>query len=172
MNIEIKAFVGSVENFEKKVRELSKSDVIVIKQHDIFFIVPNGRLKLRLFEDGFGELIYYERPDTDGPKVSSYKKTSLNVEAAQGIKEVLSVANGVLGNVIKTRHLYMIGQTRVHVDRVDGLGDFMELEVVLRDNQNVSEGEEIANDLMKKLDVKKENLISGAYLDLLIRKKS
>ena len=61
----------------------------------------------------------------------------------------------------------MIGQTRVHCDEVEGLGDFMELEVVLNDNQTTQEGQDIAEDLMAKLGIDKSKLISGAYMDLL-----
>ena len=61
----------------------------------------------------------------------------------------------------------MIGQTRVHCDEVEGLGDFMELEVVLDDNQTTQEGQAIAEDLMTKLGIDKSKLISGAYMDLL-----
>lgn len=64
----------------------------------------------------------------------------------------------------------MVGQTRVHCDRVDGLGDFMELEVELREDQTEAEGVAIAEDLMAKLGVEKENLISAAYMDLLLQK--
>lgn len=59
-----------------------------------------------------------------------------------------------------------MGQTRVHVDQVEGLGDFMELEVVLRPDQSLEEGQEIANNLMKKLGVSDEDLITGSYMEL------
>lgn len=67
----------------------------------------------------------------------------------------------------KTRWLYLVGQTRVHCDRVEKLGDFAELEVVLEDHQTSEDGEAIAHDLMMKLGIDKANLIPGAYMDLL-----
>lgn len=44
-------------------------------------------------------------------------------------QKVLTDALGMVGQVKKERHLFMVGQTRVHVDTVEGLGHFMELEV-------------------------------------------
>ena len=64
----------------------------------------------------------------------------------------------------------MVGQTRVHCDRVKDLGDFVELEVCLRDEQTVEEGQAIANDLMGKLSIKDKDLIAGAYMDLILKK--
>jgi predicted adenylyl cyclase CyaB len=64
----------------------------------------------------------------------------------------------------------MVGQTRVHCDKVEGLGDFVELEVVLEDDQSVDQGEAIAKDLMNKLGIDKSRLISCAYMDLLLQK--
>ena len=64
-----------------------------------------------------------------------------------------------------------MGQTRVHCDQVEGLGDFMELEVVLEDNQTTEDGQAIAEDLMVKLGIDSSKLIAGAYMDLLEAKK-
>jgi adenylate cyclase class IV len=61
----------------------------------------------------------------------------------------------------------MIGQTRVHLDDVHGLGQFMELEVVMRPDQSDAEGQAIAQDLMQKLGVQHGDLLEGAYLDLI-----
>jgi predicted adenylyl cyclase CyaB len=69
--------------------------------------------------------------------------------------------------VRKKRHLYLVGQTRVHLDEVEGLGEFMELEVVLRPGQSDSEGQSITQDLMILLGVRQEDLLEGAYMDLL-----
>ena len=65
----------------------------------------------------------------------------------------------------------MVGQTRVHCDTVEGLGDFMELEVVLQDGQSVEHGQNIADDLMSKLGIDQTKLITCAYMDLLDAQK-
>jgi len=71
-------------------------------------------------------LLFYNRPDTEGPKLSDYEKCE--VPEGSNLVSVLSKALGQKGIVRKKRMLYMVGQTRVHVDRVENLGDFMELE--------------------------------------------
>ena len=60
-----------------------------------------------------------------------------------------------------------MGQTRVHLDEVEGLGTFVELEVVLRPDQSPAEGTLIATGLMKKLGISDDQLVDRAYLDLL-----
>ena len=77
-------------------------------------------------------------------------------------------ALGVTQIVVKTRLLYHVGQTRLHLDSVDGLGDFLELEVMLRPGQEVAEGEAIAVDLMERLGIRDDELCSTAYADMLI----
>lgn len=77
------------------------------------------------------------------------------------------MALGVRGVVRKTRYLYMVGQTRIHLDDVEGLGHFMELEVVMREGQSDAEGQAIAEDLMRRLGVRKDAWLEGAYMDLI-----
>jgi predicted adenylyl cyclase CyaB len=113
----------------------------------------------------FGQLIYYERPDLDGPKRSDYHLA--NIVDPENLKTALSLALGVRGVVKKTRYFYTVGQTRIHLDEVEGLGHFMELEVILREGQSDAEGRAIAEELMDRLGVRKEALIEGAYMDLL-----
>ena len=114
------------------------------------------------------ELIFYRRNDQEGPKLSEF--CTYRTKGSEDLKVTLAAALGVKGEVNKTRYLYMVGQTRVHCDRVEGLGDFMELEVVLRDDQTLEQGVEIAHDLMAKLGVDKSGLISGAYMDMILAK--
>lgn len=83
---------------------------------------------------------------------------------------MLDKALSSVGIVKKIRRLFIVDQTRIHVDEVEGLGNFMELEVTLTPDQSVEEGEKIAVSLMKALGVDKEDLISGAYTDLLKNK--
>ena len=147
------------------LKSLSDSPLEVIPQDDTFFVIPKGRLKLRVLAPDRAQLVYYERPNQDGPKRSDY--FIFNTNDPENLKTALSLALGIRGVVRKTRYLYMVGQTRVHLDDVEGLGQFMELEVVLRDDQSDAEGQAIANDLMKKLGIEPTDLIEGAYMDLL-----
>ncbi|CAG2062367.1 unnamed protein product [Timema podura] len=117
---------------------------------------------------GDAELIFYDRSDGDGPKLSEYKKC--NVPNGSQLEAVLKDALGSKGVVSKTRQLFMVGQTRIHIDAVEGLGNFMELEVMLLEDQLVEDGQEIAYSLMSKLGVNKEDLIAGAYMDLILKK--
>ncbi|KAJ8245469.1 hypothetical protein GJAV_G00271080 [Gymnothorax javanicus] len=168
-NVEIKAAVRNLALLKQRAQDLSKSTGTVIRQQDTFFNVQKGRLKLRNLMNGTGQLIFYERPDVDGPKLSNYS-ISLTQDP-DGLRGVLSDALGVKGEVKKQRELYMVGQTRVHVDTVEGLGHFMELEVVMKEGQTAEEGEAIAHGLMEDLGVQKEDLIVGAYMDLLLADK-
>ena len=61
----------------------------------------------------------------------------------------------------------MIGRTRVHLDRVDGLGQFLELEVVLENQETSASGTAVAQELMADLGIEPSQLVEGAYIDLL-----
>ena len=164
-NIEIKARVQDFADLKRRAETMSDSPVEVIPQEDTFFVASKGRLKLRLLAPDRAQLVYYERPDRDGPKRSDY--FIFNTSDPENLKATLRLALGIRGVVRKTRYLYMVGQTRIHLDDVEGLGQFMELEVVLRDDQSDSEGQTIANNLMEKLGIAPADLIEGAYMDLL-----
>jgi len=167
-NIEIKAKVNDIEKTEARIYELTESLGTILVQEDTFFRVQTGRLKLRVVDSNpNGVLIHYERSDVSGPKSSEYVLTQ--VEDAAAIKETLGRALGVLGRVEKHRRLYMYGQTRIHLDDVSGLGSFVELEVVLEEGQNSEDGIKIAENIMKKLGIRQEDLIPGAYMDLLLQ---
>ena len=164
-NIEIKARVSDMVGLQARAEAISDTPVRVIPQEDTFFHTPNGRLKLRQLQPDQAQLVYYERPDQDGPKRSNYHIFETN--DPQGLKTALRMALGVRGVVRKTRYLYLAGQTRIHLDDVEGLGQFMELEVVLREGQSDAEGQAVAEDLMARLGIHKEDLLEGAYMDLL-----
>jgi len=164
-NIEIKALARDFAEIKSRVEKLSDTPVEVIPQEDIFFNVPQGRLKLRILAPDNAQLIYYTRPDQEGPKRSDYHIAYTS--DPDNLKRVLELSYGIRGAVKKTRYLYLVGQTRVHLDDVDGLGHFMELEVVMRDEQSDAEGQEIAEGLMASLGVERSDLLEGAYMDML-----
>ena len=67
----------------------------------------------------------------------------------------------------KHRTLYLVGRTRVHLDRVESLGHFLELEVVLAEGESPDAGVKEARVLMTALGLGDEQLVEGAYVDLL-----
>jgi len=166
-NIEIKARVADPEALLARAESLATAAPEVIMQSDTFFRVPRGRLKLREFTGGRGELICYERPDDKGPKTSTYDIAPTGDGAA--LRRVLGAALEVQGVVRKKRVLVMAGRTRIHLDEVEGLGSFMELEVVLGEGESRVDGEKEAADLMEKLGITPADLVRGAYIDLLTR---
>ena len=164
-NIEIKARVADIAALAARAAAVADSGPVEIAQDDTFFRCHNGRLKLRAFDDGRGELIFYHRLDADGPKVSFYVLSPTS--SPDTLREALTLANGQEGRVVKHRTLFLVGRTRVHLDRVQGLGDYVELEVVLSDDEAEDEGIREAHALMARLQVTPDCLVQGAYHDLL-----
>ena len=168
-NIEIKARIASVSELAQQAASLATASPCDLFQDDTFFKCDEGRLKLREFADGTGQLIFYRRSDEAGPKESFYVLSE--TATPESLREVLSLAYGVIGRVIKRRTLYMIGRTRVHLDHVEGLGQFMELEVVLEHGEPTASGMQQAELLMQQLGISNSQLIEGSYFDLLARSR-
>ena len=167
-NVEIKARLrdaADVARVHERAVTLADHGPELIEQDDTFFACAEGRLKLRAFADGSGELIAYRRTDVNGPKTSDYRIAPVGDSIV--LRETLAWSLGVTGRVIKQRTLYLVGRTRVHVDRVEGLGDFLELEVVLRDGEPQAHGVAEARVLLERLGVAADALVAGAYVDLL-----
>lgn len=169
-NIEIKARIDSIEAIEPKVAKIADSGPTEILQDDTFFQCSTGRLKLRAFSENAGELIFYKRSNQAGPKQSFYVRSQTNEPTS--LREALSLAYGEAGRVRKHRTLYLVDRTRVHLDRVEGLGHFLELEVLLSDSETAQAGIEVAHRIMAQLGVEAAQLIEGAYVDLLAEKKA
>jgi predicted adenylyl cyclase CyaB len=163
-NVEIKARVKDLESLREIVKCLADGAPQAIIQVDTFFNCPHGRLKLRELPGADAELIFYVRPDSLEPVESRYSLVA--VPDPPGLHEFLSQALGVKTVVRKTRSLYHAGQTRIHLDDVEGLGTFVELEVVLLPGESPADGTRIAHDLMDRLGIGREDLVEVAYADL------
>jgi predicted adenylyl cyclase CyaB len=164
-NIEIKARIDSVASMLPRAAALATEGPTEIFQDDTFFGCERGRLKLRAFSETSGELIFYRRPDQVGPKESFYVRSPTQEPGV--LREALSLAYGVTGRVVKERTLFLVGRTRVHLDRVRGLGEFLELEFVLREDESPEAGTREAHEIMSRLGVAEAQLVEGAYVDLL-----
>ena len=164
-NVEIKARIDSVEALVPKATAIATEGPTDIAQDDTFFHCDTGRLKLRMFTPDAGELIFYRRADARGPKESFYVRTPTADPA--GLRDALSLACGLAGRVRKQRTLFISGRTRIHLDRVEGLGDFIELEVVLDEDEPIDVGVKQARALMALLGIATDRLVETAYVDLL-----
>jgi predicted adenylyl cyclase CyaB len=165
-NIEIKARVHDIEALKIAAAAIADQGPMEIEQDDTFFRCDAGRLKLRVFADGNGELIFYRRANKQGPKESSYWLSPTTSPAS--LRQAMTLAYGELGRVKKRRTLYLAGRTRIHLDRVDQLGNFLELEVVLQTDEPADSGVREATTLMRRFNIGREQLIESAYIDLLL----
>jgi predicted adenylyl cyclase CyaB len=168
-NIEIKAHVADLAAVTARAAAIADEGPFEIRQDDTFFACERGRLKLRAFSSEEGELIFYRRTDQEGPKESFYLRTP--TASPDSLREALTLAYGEVGRVRKRRTLFMVGRTRIHLDEVEDLGNFLELEVVLRDGEPLEVGVREAEGLMARLQVQPSQLIDRAYVDLLAGKR-
>lgn len=164
-NVEIKARITSVEALLPRVKAFADQGPFDIRQDDTYFACHTGRLKLRMFSKGEGELIYYRRADQQAPKESFYLRSPTT--APETLRESLTLAYGRTGHVEKHRTLFLAGRTRIHLDRVSGLGHFLELEVVLEEDEPFEAGVREADKLLAGLGIERSQLIEGGYVDLL-----
>jgi predicted adenylyl cyclase CyaB len=166
-DIEIKARVASIDALIPQVAALADQGPVEIDQDDTFFLCTTGRLKLRTLSEDSGELIFYRRPDTPGPKESFYVRAATS--SPDSLREALSLAYGLAGRVRKHRTLYQCGRTRIHLDRVEGLGEFLELEVVLQEGESAHAGVQEAQRLLAVLGITADQRVPDAYVDLIKR---
>ncbi|MFT7526429.1 MAG: adenylate cyclase class IV [Arenicella sp.] len=165
-NVEIKARANDFELQLLLAEKISVSPPETLVQLDTFFKVEHGRLKLREFPDSPAQLIFYQRSDVPGPKLSDYQITES--QNPEGLKRILSEAYTIIATVAKTRRLMINGRTRIHIDQVKGLGNFIELEVALSEGESIAEGESEAKKLMDRLQIREQDLIAQAYVDLIL----
>jgi predicted adenylyl cyclase CyaB len=164
-NLELKAKVHNIDHLRLLAEKIAGTPAQLIFQEDTFFYSPSGRLKLRISDPNRGELIYYQRSDQEGPKESNYIISATT--EPHSLKKVLSSAYGVRGIIRKQREIYVVGQSKIHLDHVEGLGEFIELEFVMQKEQTGMDGIKTLKELMGKLGIEEKDLISCAYIDLL-----
>jgi len=127
VNVEIKARCGGPARI-RRILEARKAEFRgTDRQIDTYFNVPRGRLKIR---EGTIEncLVFYERKDRKGPRTSVVRLVPTDAESAPALKALLAAALGVQCVVDKRREIYFIGNVKFHIDRVRGLGTFVEIE--------------------------------------------
>jgi adenylate cyclase class IV len=143
----------------------------VLVQRDTYFAVESGRLKLRelTYRPAGGgasvgaELIRYERPDEAGSRISEYERTPVT-DPRRRLRE-LAAQHGVRSVVTKRRELWLSGATRIHLDDVEGLGTFVELETALGGQLDEDAAEEHQR-LRRLLRLDRMEPVESSYGDL------
>jgi homotetrameric cytidine deaminase len=172
------SFVARMRNVELKARDpdpartlalalaAGAEDLGEISQRDTYFSGARERLKLREQEPGDSELIAYVRPDETQARVSEYRR--VRVGDAQALREALDAGLGTLVVVDKRRRLLLWDGVRIHLDEVDGLGSFLELEAVAPEGSDLSAERDKVERLRGELGVDDGNLVATGYSDLLL----
>jgi predicted adenylyl cyclase CyaB len=124
-------------------------------------------LKLREIAGRGAWLVWYERPDRTDAKASDYLLVPVSDPA--GLKTALSQAIGIRGVVNKLRHIYLFQNVRIHLDDVEGAGQFLEFEAVLGDRVDDAAGERQIAELRREFGLDEADLLGGSYGDMLVR---
>ena len=167
-NLEIKAIDPDPQATLRAALEFGADDEGWLHQRDTYFHAVQGRLKLREAPPEPAELISYARAELAGPKVSLYRVVQVADHAA--LIEALSESLGVKVVVEKARRLLRWRNVRIHLDRVDGLGDFVELEAVAASPGGLEVERDRVEELRSTLGIADEHLVAHGYADLLARR--
>lgn len=163
-NIELKAKCGDLDGAIRAAERLGATPSGELAQVDTYYRVADGRLKLRR-EGGRCELIAYSRPDREGARKSEYRVVP--VSNGDALHEALASTLGVAGEVRKVRLLYLHDDVRIHLDRVGGLGSYIEFEAMVGDRCGEAEAGEKVALLTEHFSIGEGDVIAGSYSDLL-----
>jgi len=167
LEVEVKVRVNH-KQIKEKLEELKATFIKEVQQEDTYFKHPCWNFKdrdeaLRVREEGNIFFLTFKGPKLD-KKIKVRKEVQLQVEPE--IFELLKeIGFFELKKVRKRRKLYQWENLKVCLDKVEGLGDFLEIE------GKSWEDKSIIRELVKKLNIKEESLLTISYLELLLRKQ-
>ena len=163
-NIELKARCRDLARAAAVAQQIGATRTGELRQCDVYFHVPQGRLKLRETDGRPAELIAYARPDSPDFRDSNYHLVAIPDPAAA--KVALASVLGVRGEVRKVRQLWMYHNVRIHLDDVAGLGTFLEFEAVISADADEAVSRQRLETLAAALGVRGEDRIAVSYSDL------
>ena len=165
--VELKTKVEDLDVVRGKLTSLGAQYIGTFRQIDVYFDVPEGRLKLREVEDdNKAELIYYQRENIAEPKRSDV--FILKVREPAFLKTLLGRLLKTRATVEKVREIYRYQGTQIHLDRVKKLGIFLEFErETSAGAQTIRNNQQVLRKLMEKLGISSESLEELSYSDLI-----
>ena len=163
-NLEAKFRVDDAAQVHRRAVAVGFTMSAVLEQRDTFFRVARGKLKLR--EEATGAMLIRYGRDHDGElEVSDYD--IVPVAHSGQLRAMLGAALGVLSEVRKQRTLLLRRNVRLHLDRVEGLGSFGEIEAVVADHEAPEIYRAEVRDLLLALKVDRDRLITKSYFELI-----
>ena len=164
-NIELKARLDDLPAARRVAESLATQRLGVQEQIDTYFRCATGRLKLRQISGQTAQLIWYVRPSDPRPKASDYYLVP--APQPETLIAALRSAMGIVCVVRKRREIYLWQNVRIHLDEVEGLGQFLEFEAVLSPGIDETAGRGQLQDLMAQFGIRPEDLLAGSYIDML-----
>jgi predicted adenylyl cyclase CyaB len=167
VNLELKAKITSPTRIMRALRKMGIPSEMLV-QTDTYFRVRKGRLKMRESGEEKAELIFYERNEKKGRRWSNY--SILSISDIKGALDLLNQAFGTDVVVRKRRHVYDYrGEARIHLDRVERLGTFIEFEVFRKGDQK--RAALVYRELVDAFGIEEKNVIRCSYSDLMRQRR-
>ncbi|MDE2181167.1 MAG: class IV adenylate cyclase [candidate division NC10 bacterium] len=167
LNIELRAHCDDLGRLRERCESLGAEGQEPERQVDTYFTVSHGRLKLRESLESGAELIYYIRDDVVGARESHYEL--YQVEDAEGLKAMLAQALGVSVVVAKRRETFVLGNVQIHLDKVQGLGSFVELHGTVDESGELPLVADEVQDVQRALGIDSQSLVKESYATLVGR---
>jgi adenylate cyclase, class 2 len=166
-NIELKARDLDPAASLEVCRAFGAEDCGEIAQRDTYFEVASGGLKLREEDPGHPHLIQFERADEPQQRESRYR--IIKIGDGPTLCAAFATAIGIRGVVVKRRRLLLWRGVRIHLDKVEQLGRFIELEAVAPPNSDLSHEYQLIAELREALGITDDRLVAVGYAKQLIR---
>ncbi len=164
-NIELKAKISDLDQTRRTAESIATERLGTEHQVDTYFYCRQGRLKLRQIDRSPAQLIWYARTDRPEARASNY--FVVPISNPETLKAALTAALGTRSVVKKRREIFLWHNVRIHLDRVEGLGAFIEFEAVLDPEQDDTVGHARLDELAERFQIGRDNLVSSSYSDLL-----
>lgn len=165
-NLELKAKVAESSTLRQIAEDIGATYIATMHQEDTYFYTTKGRLKLRVINDDKAELIFYDRDEKTNYRLSEYQ--IYPVAEKELMKKILQQAYGIRSVIKKQGQLFIYKNCRIHLDKVDGLGHFLEFEVMLdKSDNNHIQNEDTMKFLADKFSSQFLRIIQVSYSDLL-----
>jgi predicted adenylyl cyclase CyaB len=167
-NLEAKFRLDDSRKARERAVAIGYTQRSVVLQRDTFFRCASGKLKLRE-EDSRAMLIYYGRCAADGLQLSTYE--IVEIVDPERTRATLGAALGVIAEVRKQRMLLMRANVRLHLDRVEELGEFGEIEAVIPEDSDPECSRASVDELLAALQISRETLIDVSYFELAAQRR-